>query len=55
MDNALKNEVENWIADDPDPVTASAVMRHRFGFISTDSYSLVPRVFVALMGRGHHV
>jgi phosphomannomutase len=25
MDNALKNEVENWIADDPDPVTASAL------------------------------
>ena len=25
MDNALKSEVENWIADDPDPVTASAL------------------------------
>jgi phosphomannomutase len=25
MDSALKNEVENWIADDPDPVTASAL------------------------------
>jgi phosphomannomutase len=25
MDNALKNEVEIWIADDPDPVTASAL------------------------------
>ncbi len=25
MDNALKSEVENWIADDPDPITASAL------------------------------
>lgn len=25
MDNALRTEVENWIADDPDPVTASAL------------------------------
>jgi phosphomannomutase len=25
MDNALKSEVENWIADDPDPLTASAL------------------------------
>ena len=25
MDNALKSEIENWIADDPDPVTASAL------------------------------
>lgn len=25
MDNALKKEVKNWIADDPDPVTASAL------------------------------
>lgn len=25
MDNALKSEVENWIADDPDPTTASAL------------------------------
>ena len=25
MDNALKSEVENWIADDPDPVTSSAL------------------------------
>lgn len=25
MDNAFKSEVENWIADDPDPITASAL------------------------------
>lgn len=25
MDNALRSEVENWIADDPDPITASAL------------------------------
>jgi len=25
IDNALQNEVEKWIADDPDPVTASAL------------------------------
>ena len=25
MDNALKSEVESWIADDPDPITASAL------------------------------
>ena len=50
MNAALVTEIKAWIADDPDPVTAS----HLQQLLSlTVSFNLVPQVFEAQLVQAH--